>query len=175
LHRSGSECTKLTLEERRRAARSGVFLVDANLIDFSCWREAALRGESPPLTDLPTPWLPLEEARSLAHSALLVAWYVIHADAAIARVLLGMSASAVAAYRELGVSDLAQIARRHPEWVRPRWPHRVDVWSEVIEGASDDGTQVSISTTLRCLELSVSTPTSPLDEMNAGATGIARM
>src|SRR5271154_6984036 len=62
---------RLTLEERRRAARSGVFLVDANLIDFSWWREAALRDASPPLTDLPIPWLPLEEARSLAHSALL--------------------------------------------------------------------------------------------------------
>jgi hypothetical protein len=145
---------KLTLEGRRRAARSGVFLVDANLIDFSWWREAALRDASPPLTDLPIPWLPLEEARSLAHSALLVAWYVIHADAAIARVLLGMSASAVAAYRELGVSDLAQIARRHPECVRPRWPNRLDVWGELIEGAGEGRTQRSRWATLRCLELS---------------------
>jgi hypothetical protein len=138
----------LTLEERRRAARSGVFLVDANLLDFSCWREAALRGGSAPSTDLPIPWLPIEESRSLAHSALLVAWYVVHADPAVARVLLGMSASGVAAYRELGVADLAQIARCHPECVRPRWPHRLDVWSELMESACDGGR------TLRCLELS---------------------
>jgi hypothetical protein len=144
---------RLTLEERRRAARSGVFLVDANLIDFSCWREAALRGELAPSRDVPMPWLPIDEARSLAHSALLVAWYVIHADSAVARVLLGMSASGVAAYRELGVADLAQIARCHPECVRPRWPNRLDVWSELIQGACDGGTQES-RTTLRCLELS---------------------
>jgi hypothetical protein len=147
------QAARLTLEQRRRAARSGVFLVDANLIDFSCWREAALRGESAPSTDLPTPWLPIEESRSLAHSALLVAWYVVHADPAVARVLLGMSASGVAAYRELGVADLAQIARCHPECVWPRWPHRRDVWSELIESACD-GAQESRSTMIRCLELS---------------------
>ena len=145
---------KLSLEERRRAARCGVFLVDANLIDFSCWREMALRGESVPSTDAFTPWLPIEEARSLAHSALLVAWYVIQIDSAVARVLLGMSTSGIAAYRELGVADLAQIARRHPECVRPRWPHRLDVWRELVEGPPDGGTQETRSTTLRCLELS---------------------
>jgi hypothetical protein len=145
---------RLTLEERRRAARSGVFLVDANLIDFSCWREAALRGESAPPADVHMPWLPIEDARSLAHSALLVAWYVVHADPAVARVLLGMSASGVAAYRERGVADLAKIARCHPECVRPRWPHRLDVWRELIESACDGGTQESRSTMIRCLELS---------------------
>jgi hypothetical protein len=144
---------KLTLEERRRAAGCGVFLVDANLIEFWCWREVALRGESAPAADVPTPWLPIEESRSLAHSALLVAWYVVQADFAVARVLLGMSASGVAAYRELGVADLAQIARCHPECVRPRWLDRPDVWSQLIEGACD-GTERSRSATLRCLELS---------------------
>jgi hypothetical protein len=112
----------------------------------------ALRGESIPSTDAFTPWLPIEEARSLAHSALLVAWYVIHADSAVAQVLLGMSASGIAAYRQLGVADLAQIARRHPECVRARWPHRLDVWSELIKGASDAG--ASRLTTLRCLQVS---------------------
>lgn len=145
---------KLTLEERRRAARSGVFLVDANLVDFSCWREAALRGESAPSTDASRPWLPIEESRSLAHSALLVAWYVIRTNSAVARVLLGMSASGVAAYRELGVADLAQIARCRPECVRPRWPNRLDVWSQLLEGTSDEGTQESRSTTLRSLQVS---------------------
>jgi hypothetical protein len=148
------QAARLTLEQRRRAARSGVFLVDANLIDFSCWRDAALRGESAPSTDLPMPWLPIEDSRSLAHSALLVAWYVVHADPAVARVLLGMSASGVAAYRERDVADLAQIARCHPECVRPRWPNRLDVWSELIESACDGGMQESRSTMIRCLELS---------------------
>jgi len=145
---------RLTLEERRRAARSGVFLVDANLIDFSCWREAALRGESASSTDVPMPWLPIEESRSLAHSALLVAWYVIHADPAVARVLLGLSGSGVAAYRELGVSDLAQIARCHPECVRPRWANRLDVWRALMESACEGGAQQSRSAMIRCLELS---------------------
>jgi hypothetical protein len=145
---------KLTLEERRRAARCGVFLVDANFADFSCWREVALQSEVGYSVEGLEPWLPIEEARSLAHSALLVAWYVIHASPAVARVLLGMSASGVAAYRELGVGDLARIARDRSDCVRPRWRKRLDVWGQLIEGACCPETEESRSTTLRCLQVS---------------------
>lgn len=145
---------RLTLEERRRAARCGVYLADANFADFSCWSEAALQGESAIPTQPLRPWLPIEESRSLAHSALLVAWYVIQASPAVARVLLGLSASGVAAYRELGVGDLAKIARRHPDCVRPRWPHRLDVWTQLIENATRTEAQEIQSATLRCLEVS---------------------
>jgi len=145
---------RLTLEERRRAARCGVFLADANFVDFSCWSEVALQGESALSMEPLRPWLPIDESRSLAHSALLVAWYAIQASPAIARVLLGMSASGVAAYQELGVGDLAQIARCRPDCVRPRWPHRLDVWAQLIEDAIRAEAQASRSTTLRCLEVS---------------------
>jgi hypothetical protein len=145
---------RLTLEERRRAARCGVLLADANFVDFSCWSEVVLQGESALSMQPLRPWLPIEESRALAHSALLVAWYVIQASPAVARVLLGMSASGVAAYRELGVGDLAHIARSRPDCVRPRWPHRLDVWAQLIEDATRMGGQESRSTTLRCLEVS---------------------
>jgi len=145
---------RLTLEERRRAARCGVFLADANFVDFSCWSEVVLQGESALSVQPLVPWLPIEESRSLSQSALLVAWYLIQASPAVARVLLGMSASGVAAYRELGVGDLAQIARCRPDCVRPRWPHRLDVWAQLIEDAIRAEAQASRSTTLRCLEVS---------------------
>ena len=115
---------------------------------WRCQGETALSTETLP------PWLPIEESRSLAHSALLVAWYVIHANPAVARVLLGMSASGVAAFRELGVGDLAQVARCHPDCVRPRWPTRLDVWAQLIEEAGRAEPRESRSATLRCLEAS---------------------
>jgi hypothetical protein len=144
----------LTLEERRRAARCGVFLADANFIDFSCWREMSLQGEPALSRGILRPWLPIEESRSLAHSVLLIAWYVIHASPVVARVLLGMSASGVAAFRELGVGDIAEIARGRPECVRPRWPNRLDVWTHIVEGARDAGAEKPRWTTLRCLQVS---------------------
>jgi hypothetical protein len=62
---------ELTPDERRRAARCGVFLADANFVDFSCWRERGLGGQSAH-SELLRPWLPIEASRSLAHCALLV-------------------------------------------------------------------------------------------------------
>jgi hypothetical protein len=149
-----SRVAGLTLEERRRAARCGVFLADANCVDFSCWREVMLRGESALPREILRPWLPIEESRSLAHSVLLIVWYVVHASPAVARVLLGMSASGVTAFRELDVGEIAQIARRRPDCVRPRWPNRLDVWTQIVEGARDAGAESPRWTTLRCLQVS---------------------
>ena len=115
----------------------------------------ALPSETALSTEPLPPWLPIEESRSLAYSALLLAWYVIQANPAVARVLLGMSASGVSAYQELGVGDLAQVARRRPDCVRPRWPTRADVWAQLIEEAGRAEPRESRSATLRCLEVSV--------------------
>ncbi len=145
---------RLTLDERKKAARCGVFLADVNFIDFACWREVALDSESTRSTEPLRAWLSIEESRSLAHSVLLVAWYLIHANPAVARVLLGMSGSGVAAYRELSIADLAHVARSHPEWVRPRWADRLDVWTELVAGASRSGTHDPRSMTLKCLKVS---------------------
>jgi hypothetical protein len=145
---------RLGLEERRRAAGCVVFLVDANFVEYSCWREMALPSETALPTETLPPWLPVEESRSLAYSTLLLAWYVIHANPAVARVLLGISASGVLAYRKLTIGDLAQVARCRPDCVRPRWSTRADVWAQLIEEAGGAGSQESRSATLRCLEVS---------------------
>ena len=149
-----SRMARFSLEERRRAAGCRVFLVDANFVEFVCWREMALPSETTLSTETLPPWLPIEESRTLAYSALLLAWYVIHANPAVARVLLGMSASGVLAYRKLTIGDLAQVARCRPDCVRPRWPARADVWAQLIEEAGGAEPRGSRSTTLRCLEVS---------------------
>jgi hypothetical protein len=150
-----SRMARLSLEERRRAAGCRVFLVDAKFVEFSCWREMALPSETALSTQTLPPWLPIEESRSLAHSALLLAWYVIHANPAVARVLLGMSGSGVLAYRKLTIGDLAQVARCRPHCVRPRWPTRADVWAQLIEEAGGAEPREPRSATLRCLEVSL--------------------
>ena len=150
-----SRMASLRLEERRWAAGCGVFLVDAKFVEFSCWREMALPSETALSTEALPPWLPIEESRSLAYSALLLAWYVMHASPAVARVLLGMSGSGVLAYRKLTIGDLAQLARCRPDCVRPRWPTRLDVWAQLIEGAGGAEPRESRSATLRCLAVSL--------------------
>ena len=144
----------LALDERQKAARCGVLLADVNFVEFACWREVALEGESNRSTEFLRAWLSIEKSRSLAHSVLLIAWHVIQANPAVARVLLGMSESGVAAYRELSIADLTHIALSHPEWVRPRWAHQLEVWSDLVGLAPAGGTQNLRSVTLRCLQVS---------------------
>ena len=120
----------LTPDERQRAARCGVFLADANLVDFACWREVALEGKSTRSTRAPASvaadrGVPIaREFRASRRVALDPC-----KSGALHACFSGMSASGVGAFRELGVADLAHIARRHPEWVRPRWADRLDLWT----------------------------------------------
>src|SRR5271168_5056148 len=48
---------RLKLGERRWAAGCGVSLVDAKFVEFSCWREMALPGETALSTQTLPPWL----------------------------------------------------------------------------------------------------------------------
>jgi hypothetical protein len=115
----------------------------------------ALPSETTLSTEALPPWLPIEESRSLAYSALLLAWYVMHANPAVARVLFGMSSLGVLAYQKLTLEDLAQVARCRPVCVRPRWPTRADVWAQLIEEAGGAEPRESRSATLRCLAVSL--------------------
>jgi hypothetical protein len=106
-------------------------------------------------------WVPTELSMSLAHGVLFISWYLVHANPDVARVLLGIDAPGVAAYRELGVQDIAHIARTHPDWVQPRWGSHLEAWTGILEGASSTPYSDARSMTLRCLQVS------------AGAAGIA--
>ncbi len=145
---------RLTVPERETIARCGVFLGDVNLWGVSHGRGIADQSGMALPIEQGRPWLPTQQSLSLAHSMLLLSWYLIHASPAVARVLLGMNAAGVAAYRALGVHDLAEIARTHPDWVRPRWPDQLDVWTHLVEGASSPARLDPRSMTLRCLQVS---------------------
>lgn len=145
---------RLTASERQRIARCGVFLGDVNLWGISGGRGIADQSGMALSTEPGRPWLPTEQSLSLAHSVLLVSWYLIHASPAVARVLLGMNAAGVAACRALGVQDLAQAARTHPDRVRPRWPDQLDVWTRLVEGARGTANPDPRLMTLRCLQVS---------------------
>ena len=145
---------RLTVPERETIARCGVFLGDANPWGISHGRGIADQSGMALSIEPARPWLPAEQALSLAHSMLLLSWYLIHTSPAVARVLLGMNATGVAAYRALRVNDLAQIARAHPYRVRPRWPDQLDVWTHLVEGGGGAASPDPRSMTLRCLQVS---------------------
>jgi len=147
------QVARLSSDECRRAARCGVLLSDANWGELTDLRDEHSHEQPKVTLGSRRLWLPAYQSTSLALATLLVSWYVVHSIPAVARVFLGLTAARVAAYRELGVGDLAKIARCHPECVRPRWSNRLDLWTHLIEGASQ-GVSESRSMTLRCLQAS---------------------
>jgi hypothetical protein len=162
---------RLTVPERETLARCGVFLADVNLRGITRDRGIPDRRDRVLLTEQRRPWLPMDESLSLAHSVLLVSWYLIHTSPAVARVLLGITASDVAAYRELGVQEIAQIACTRPDRVRPRWSNQLEVWTYLVEGARSPATLDPRSMTLRCLQFSAASSAGLSGHLRHSAAG----
>ena len=143
----------LPSSHRRRAGQCGVVLADVGFSDPQRWQRLVTRGEHESIT-AEGDWLPTEDAIALASSLLMVAWHIVRVRPSLAGILLGMSESVVEMYRKLGVAELAQIARRRPQWVRPRWSDRPDVWQSVLGTAEQPAADDSASIVLRCLKVS---------------------
>jgi hypothetical protein len=147
-----SRLSRLTAAQRQQVAQCGILLADPGFSYPQRWRSAPLGSDSDPFTTVPNAWLPLDAAISLAHSTLLVAWYVLHSSRAVAGVLLGMPKESVEAFVKLDVKELAYIAQRHPDWIRPRSESEPKFWANLI--AAGETPSRSGFTTLRCLQLS---------------------
>jgi hypothetical protein len=154
--------------QRRLAARCGVLLADAGFSDDALWRRIALPSEHNDARSNDTrAWLSSEESVVLCYSALMVAWYIVHTTPGASGVLLGMSDAVLEEFRSLGVGDLALIARRRPNWIRPRWIDRPDVWLDLIDDQGQDDIRAT-SVPLRCLTVSAAYAPNLLASMEAG-------
>ena len=144
----------LSEADRRGAAQCGILLADAGFADSARWRAIARMSEHEGLSNDAREWLASEDSVVLAHSVLMVAWYLVHTTPEAAGILLGMTDPVMEEYRSLGVGNLALIATRRPHWIRPRWRDRADVWRSLIGiGSSKDGPPPP-SVALRCLSVS---------------------
>lgn len=144
----------LSCDERHQAAQCGVFLVDVGFADLAGWQNVAPQLDKGQMSEDVRSGLVSEESIVLAYAALMVAWYVVHANPAVASALCGMSEPVVAIYRAMGIGELALIARHRTHWVQPRWHDRLDIWSSIVGCATNARTQELMPVILRCLKAS---------------------
>ena len=140
-------------EDRVRLSRCGTLLVDLGFSELPRWRAVVEVEDPSPLPAVTNHWLPSHEAFVLGHSAILVAWSVLHSPAD-AYVLLGMSEEVAQVFGGMGVDELSQVAQRHPDWVNLRWARQPNAWSNLLDYATDVSLSRSRFTALRCLQLS---------------------
>jgi hypothetical protein len=143
----------LTAAEIKAISHCGVLLADAEFTVAARWRNADGAGDSPMNLDLRGHWLTHDQAIAFGFAVLMVAWHVVHAAPGIAGVLLGMSEAVLTHYRSLSINDLVAIAQKPPAWIKPRWIDSPDVWTGIIDLATDPVSKESSKLSVHCLKL----------------------
>ena len=139
---------------RQRVTSCPYLLVDAGFADTGRWssteihrgvceRSAAdggitwispLQTTPPPATELP--FFTVRRAPEFARQVFLYAWHVSQSRNPVVQALLGLPARCARRIGSCTVSQINDIAGRHPEWIRPRWSNQVNFWCELLVAAA---------------------------------------
>ena len=127
---------KLEPQALRRAAACPCLLLDAGFTDVARWRcappgqvgDAAAAAGGPAYFTVPA-------TVEVARLVLTFAWHLARTQLGAARLLLGMPAACAGPIAALTLRRVHALAERHPEWLRPRWPGRPQVWRELLTAA----------------------------------------
>jgi hypothetical protein len=125
---------------RQRAADCPYLLLDAGFADPPRWRVCAQGqvGDSAPLPY--AAFFTVPAAAEVARLVFTYAWHLARCEPPAARLLLGMSAASATLISSYTLRQIQRLADRRLDWLRPRWPARVEVWRELlIAAASGEG------------------------------------
>jgi len=127
-----------TLDEsaRRRAAACPYLLFDAGFSDSARWRwiEGERVNEATP-TACPT-FFTVPRAAAVTRQVFMYAWHLAQSKNAATQLLVGMPAHCIHLISACTLSQIHELADRHPDWLRPRWPGRVKIWRELLSAAA---------------------------------------
>jgi hypothetical protein len=121
---------------RRRAASCPYLLLDAGFADPPRWQTPPAPQVGDAGSDGYSCYFTVPAAAGVARLVFIYAWHLARSQAAAARLLLGMPATSAALIGRCTLRQIEALAESHPEWLRPRWPGRVQVWRELLVAAS---------------------------------------
>ena len=138
---------------RQRAAQRAFLLVDMEFGNQDWWHAAC----NHPSQQMRTPsWrgsFPRASAIQLARATLMLAWNSVRADAATARILLGMTLPVSKLIADLRLDEIDRIAQKRFRHVRPRWDDRPAVWRRLLLAAETDDEKLMHEVNLHGLQL----------------------
>jgi hypothetical protein len=122
---------------RQRAAGCPYLLLDAGFADPDRWRLPAAPAQVGDGGAVRYAcYFTVPAAAGVARLVFICAWHLARSQAAAARLLLGMPAPSAALISQYTLRQIHTLAENHPEWLRPRWPARVQVWRELLLAAA---------------------------------------
>jgi hypothetical protein len=119
----------------RLLAECPYLLLDAGFALPGCWgaqataavNEATAGGRGVMFDDPAGP--------ELGRRALVLGWHLAQANPFAARIALGMSARCTGLVAACRLQDLEQLVSVRPDWMRPRWDDKPQVWQQLLQAA----------------------------------------
>lgn len=121
---------------RRRAAACPYLLLDAGFADPQRWRRVTTWQVGEIAEAGYAAFFSVPGAIGVLRLVLTYAWHLARTQGTAARLLLGMSAPCAQLIAQCTLRQVHALAEAHPEWLKPRWPTRPQVWSEVLLAAA---------------------------------------
>jgi hypothetical protein len=121
---------------RRRAAACPYLLLEAGFTDPRRWQEASAGQVTEAHEPAYSSFFTVPAALEAARLVFTYAWHLASTQPAAARLFLGMPAPCAAAITRCSLRQMYALAERHPEWLRPRWSDRPEIWRELLAAAA---------------------------------------
>jgi hypothetical protein len=136
LQRVGELWRALEPAARRRAAACPYLLLDAGFADPQRWRRVAAPQVGDATRGGYAAFFTVPGAIELHRLVLTYAWHLARTQSAAARLLLGMPAPCAQLIAQCTLRQVHVLAEAHPDWLRPRWPTREELWQELLVAAA---------------------------------------
>lgn len=136
LQRVGELWRALEPAARRRAAACPYLLLDAGFADPQRWRRVAASQVGDAARGGYAAFFTVPGVIELHRLVLTYAWHLARTQGAAARLLLGMPAPCAQLIAQCTLRQMHVLAEAHPEWLRPRWPTREELWQELLAAAA---------------------------------------
>jgi hypothetical protein len=136
LRQLGEPWRSLDAAARRRAAGCPYLLLDAGFSDPPRWQRPAALGVGDADRGAYSTFFTVPGATELARLVFTYGWHLARSQSAAARLLLGMSAPCAALIAQWSLRQVQALAEAHAEWLKPRWPARIEVWRELLRAAA---------------------------------------
>jgi hypothetical protein len=129
---------QLSAGQLARLAACPYVLVDAQLTITDRWAALLQPGvrDVPAMARSHSGQPPL--ASPLIRRLLVLAWHLARANPLAARITLGMSESCAALIAGTRLDTLEALADARPEWIRPLWEDRPEIWQQLLAAALSD-------------------------------------
>jgi hypothetical protein len=129
---------QLSPPQLARLAACPYVLVDAQLMAADRWASLLQSGvrDVPPAERISTDRPAL--ASALIRRLLVLAWHLARSNPLAARITLGMSEACAVLIAGSRLETLEALADARPDWIRPLWEDRPELWQQLLTAALSD-------------------------------------